>query len=391
MTHSTANSQQFGLFGLDVHKKTIVIAQAPVSGQAKFVQTISNQSQMVEDFFAPRVQKYEQVHAVYEAGGGGYVLARQLEKMGIKTLVVAPSKILKAPGKKVKNDKKDAENLARLLKNQVLLGQKELHEVIPPDPQDEIIREKVRQRDAFKREAKRLQNQIMAMLLRHGFHYNLTKTTWTKTYRSWLERLDFGNEKLQVIFLGYLNFLNQVEEQVEACDLELKTLCADWNDQQFIAQALQCFRGISFLSSVTIVAEIGRFSRFQSAPLLMGYIGLTPSEYSSGDSVIRGRISKTGNKRIRTLAVEAACSAYRIPKSLKTFRASCPKGVPEQVIQMAYKAQIRLHNRYCHLIHKGKSTQVARIAVARELLGFLWAAGVFMEAHLNAKRQTQVA
>lgn len=386
MLHSTlkTDSAKVRIFGLDVHQKTIVIAEASSFGEPKFLTTIDNTSAAAKAFFGPVKDSCDLVFTTYEAGGCGNGLHRLLTEMSIQNTIAAPSKLPRSPGAKVKNDKVDAIKLARLLRNQVLTGEKALHEVYVPEVVDEAIREKTRQRDAFKRQAKVTQNQIMGMLRRHGKRYSLTKTTWTKTYRLWLVRVDFGHAILNDTFRDYLDHLDFLEQQVAACDRRIDQICKDWNKGQ-VVKALAAFRGIKQLTGVNLVAELGTFTRFESAPQLMAYVGLTSTEFSSGESVTRGRITKTGNCRVRTLLVEAACSASRKPKPKAAFFASCPPGLPREVLEHAYKAQCRLYKKYWRMVQAGKHPNTAKIAVARELLGFIWYVGLVMESHLSTQ------
>ena len=380
MTHSTVSASDFGFFGLDVHKKTISIALATGKGEPRFLCTIPNASDEIAVFFNTHLTRFEQLFAVYEAGGCGYSIARQLNRMGITCIVAAPSKISKAPALKVKNDKKDALMLAKLLRNHVLLDQKELHSVYVPDPSDEAIREKTRQRSFLKKQVISIQNRIMGMIQYYGIpRYTLTKMAWTITYRKWLESINFGNPGVQAVFLQELNHLHYLEDLVAQCDAELAELCRTWNNKTLIVKAFQAFRGVGLLTAANLAAEIGNFSRFDNPSQLMGYIGLTPTEFSSGQRVTRGGITKAGNTRIRRLLIEAVASARHTPKSKRTFFLTHPKGLPMEVKEHAYKAQKRLHKRYWHLLGNGKNPNVAKVALARELLGFIWAVAVSLE------------
>ena len=390
MSHSSLFPQSTPrLFGLDVHQRTIVIAEATQFGEPIYRETLDHTPAQVKRFFQ-KMAKESPIFTVYEAGGCGYVLHRQLEGLGVNNLICAPSKIARASGNKVKNDKRDAIMLARLLRNQILTGQKELHDVYIPEIEDEVIREKIRQRAAFKRQAKVTQNQIMGMLRRHGKRYGLTKTAWTKTYRAWLLRVDFGNATLQDIFRVYLDNLSDQEEKVAKCDAAISELCQEWNKAQ-VVNSLRALRGFQVLNASAIVAEIGCFSRFETASEIMAFIGLTPSESSSGQSVTRGSITKQGNTRVRTLLIEAACNAWRIPKPKKAFFALRPPGILSEVLEHAYKGQCRLYKKYWRLVNQGKSPNVAKTAVARELLGFVWAIGTLMESKLEIQSAWSVA
>lgn len=369
--------------GLDVHKKTIVVAQAQGCDSPRYVATLKHEHQVIEKFFQKILQSNQLVFSTYEAGGCGYGLARQLEKLGITNLIAAPSKIVKPKGS-LKNDKHDAIHLTRLLRNHVLLDQKELHEVYLPDPDDEAVREKTRQRHAFKRQVQVTRNQILGMLTRQGKRYNLTKTHWTQTHRKWMESAKFGHPFLDESFRIYLDQLNDLETRVDQCDLELERIRKVWSKGPIVT-ALMALRGISLLAAISIVSEIGCFSRFDSAAQFMAFLGLTPSEHSSGDRVTRGRITKKGNSKVRSLLVEASCCANRTLKSKDVFVKKCPAHLPVELTNHAYKAQHRLYKTYWKLVHKGKNTNVARIAVARELAGFVWAIGVASESKLQTK------
>ena len=392
MSHSTLSTDlsKARFFGLDVHQKTITIAMATSFGDPQFVETIDNNPAAVARFFEAALKSPGKIYTVYEAGGCGYVLARQLEGMGIDNIVAAPTKIAKAKGEVVKNDKKDSIKLSRLLRNHVFMGQKELHAVYVPEVHDEAIREKTRQREAFKRHAKITQNRITGMLRRYGFRYNLTKTSWTKTYRRWLETVNFEHHTIQDVFREYLDQLADIEARVRQCDRVIDELSADWNKAQVVT-AFRAFRGIQVLASANIVAEIGDFTRFDSPSKLMGFLGVTPTEYSSGQQVTRGKISKAGNKRLRTLLVEVVSTASRRPKPKAAFLATCPPGLPTEITDHAYKAQCRLYKKYWRLVGKGKNPNVAKIAITRELIGFIWAVGCMAQALYVPKTCTQKA
>ena len=386
MTHFTPDFTQSeaGFFGMDVHQKTIVVAEAHAFGKPHVLDTLKNEPQAVKELFEKARERYEVVFAVYEAGGCGFGLVRQLRAMGISCLVCAPSKLEKAPGHRVKNDKRDACKLARHLQEHVLMDENKLHCVHVPEIEDEALRERTRQRDAFKRQVKTTKNQIMGMLRRHNKHYRQTKTNWNQTYRRWLQRVDFQNNLLQETFLDYLDLLDQLEQRVAQLDQDISEWVSQWKKAE-VVKAMTALKGIKHIAAPALVAEIGCFSRFESAPKFMSYLGLTPSEYSSGERVTRGRITKTGNSRVRSLLVEAATSVRYIPKPLSAFAATCPKDLPKEVVDHAYQCQRRLHKKYKRLLFTGKNSNVARVAAARELAGFVWAIGVMMETYLESK------
>jgi transposase len=387
MNKNTANviSLDTLFFGLDVHKKTITIALAEIHGEPTYVKTIPNTAHAIKRFFTPYLASGRPIRVVYEAGGCGYTIARQLGNMGIHVIVAAPSKIHKVSGE-VKNDKRDAIKLAKLLRCHILMGQQELHPVHVPEIEDEALRDKTRQRHAFKKKIKATKAQITAMVLRYGGHYDLTIKQWTVTHRKWLDRLDFKNQFLQDIFREYLDTLAEEEARLERCERALGEMCEAWNRAE-VVKGLCTLKGIKEISAISIVAEVGCFSRFDSATSFMAYLGLTPSEHSSGEKVTRGRITKAGNKRARTLFIEAACAARYKPKSKASFAQTCPEGLPPEIIDHAYKAQIRMHKKYWRLVNKGKNANAARTAVARELAGFVWWIAVAMETLAEATEE----
>lgn len=378
MTHSTLfrSKKEIHFYGLDVHQETISIAVAYGTDEPKYLRTIENTAESVEAFFKPRLGS--EIHVVYEAGGCGFVLYRNLTAMGIECLVAAPSKITKTV-KEAKNDKLDAIKLTKLLRNHVLMGGKELHEVYVPDEFTEAIQAATRNREFHKKEEKRIKQRILGMLRKHGFRYKDTKTNWNKTHRAWLERVKFTCAINQEIYRDLLDSLHEREERVKRWDKRLDELCEQWN-QSHLVMALCCLKGIQRLTALSIVAEIGNFGRFEHPKYLMAYLGLVPSEYSSGELVTRGKITKTGNKRVRWLLIEAAQAATRIPKSKRSFLASCPPGVPPEAAEHAYKASLRLNKTFYRLLNQGKNSNVAKVAVARELVGFIWGIATIIDS-----------
>lgn len=386
MQHFTPieNPSNAHFYGLDVHQDSICISFAQSYGEPIFIKHLANSPQDIDLFFDEHQVPGATVFTVYEAGGCGFHLHRHLEKRGITNLVAAPSKIIKVSGE-IKNDKRDSLKLTKLLRNHILTGGKELHEVFVPEESAEAMQEVTRLRDFYKRQVKRTQNKILALLRKYGFRYNQTKTRWGKTHRIWLEKVQFGSLIKQTVYRNLLNTLYEQEARVVAWDKELDSFCDQWN-QNRVVKALCTLKGIQILTASTIVAEVGEFSRFKHPKRLMAYLGLVPSEYSSGKSVTRGRITKAGNKRVRTLLIESSHAAGRLVKSKKAFLDTCPKDLPEEVLEHAYKAQIRLNKTYYRLLNSGKNSCVAKVAVARELAGFVWAIAVMIEC-LDSKKQ----
>ena len=385
MTYDNANqtSPDPQIYGLDVHSATIVISKAPRLGPPEYVKTIPNNTKAIKAFFKPELEKGAIIHTVYEAGGCGYALDHLLKKLGIHNVVCAPSKIVRARGSKIKNDKVDANLLARLLRSEVLFGHKELHHVFVPEVMDEAIREYCRRRDTLQSEVKKVKNQILSLLRRHGAQYDKTKSNWTITHRSWLATVDLGFWLIRQTLDEYIEDLSRLEKRVAEADKTLIKLRGMWR-KAVIAQAISCLRGFSDLTSIALVAEIGSFARFEKAPDLMAYIGLTPSEFSSGNNVTRGRITKTGNKKVRTICIEAANHARKSVRPRTKIAKQAPKGVHQDIINRAYECEKRMFHKYWLMVNKGKNTNKAKTAVARELLGFIWNIGLMAETLLDA-------
>jgi transposase len=303
----------------------------------------------------------------YEAGPTGYETYRWIESMGASCTVIAPSLMPKRPGDHIKNDRRDAEQLARLFR----AG--ELTPVYVPDREDEALRELVRTREAAKEDAHRARQRVLKFLLRHQIHPPVTvKRRWTKKYRIWLNQLKFEHDAMQIAFTEMLHALEEIEQRmgrIEKALLDQATVGA----KASIIQVLQSLRGVALITAITIAAEIGSFARFRSPVQLMAYLGLVPREHSSGLSTRRGSMTKAGNSHLRRALVESACS-YRHRPAVKGDLAERLKGLPADVQLLSWKAQERLHKKYRHLVFgKNKHKNVAIGAVARELTGFIWA------------------
>ena len=305
------------------------------------------------------------VHVAYEAGPCGYGLQRELEAHGIACTVVAPSLIPKKPGERIKTDRRDARKLAELLRADMLTP------VMPPTREEEAARDLFRAREDARQDLLRARHRLSKWLLRRGVHYTRGKKAWTREYHSWLRTLRLEDPTTQAVFDAYRV---QVEQQASACR-GLEEALATLATQPAYAQAvgyLRCFRGIDTLTAIGIVVELFDFGRFDSPRGLMSYLGLVPSEHSTGGHPHRGAITKTGNRAVRRLTVEAAWHA-RHPVHVSRLLAARRAGQPAWVISLADQAMRRLHRRYWRLVTQGKPTNQAAVAVARELAGFLWA------------------
>jgi transposase len=364
-------------FGLDVHQDSISIGRALPGEEAKYLETIENNDDKIRSFFRKELEKYPIIQTAYEAGGCGYHIHRLLCELGIHSQVIAPTHIPKISGKRVKNDKIDACNLTTFLKNEQLTA------IYIPTQEDEVVREKTRQREVLKKASKVAKQQVLGLLRRHGIRFTLGKTNWTKLFWNWLGGIHFADTEMQFIFLDYVSQVEQLRDKVKKLDDEISKMRDTWSKKK-IAEGLSSLKSIDTLSSTSIVAEVGSFSRFQSASEFMAFIGLTPSEYSSGKKVTRGSITKTGNNRIRRLLVEATKHYRKHPRKsnelLKRWEL-----VPLEMQEHAWKAQRRLYRQYWKYLEQGKHHNVATIAVARELAGFIWALGCMAEKALEKK------
>jgi len=279
--------------------------------------------------------------------------------------VVAPSLIPKRPGDRVKTNRRDALNLAKLLR----AG--ELTAVWVPDRHHEAMRDLTRARETTMMDLRSKRQQVSAFLLRQGLHYSEGKKTWTKTHMNWLasQKLEYAEQRL--VFEEMMLAVRQAQERLERLEQAIRVAVPDWSLAEVVT-ALMAMRGMDLISAATFLAEIGDLSRFQHPRELMGYLGLVPSEASTGDTIKRGPITKAGNRRARRMLVECSWS-YQHPPRVGQEKQEKVAAAPRAVREIAWKAQCRLHGRYRALVRRGKLKTVAITAVARELAGFIWA------------------
>jgi len=351
--------------GLDVHKVNIVSAVLQqgtnkVSERATFANEPKNVSS-----FARRLSRRGELEFVYEAGPCGYALYRQLKKLGHECAVIAPSMTPVRPGDKVKTDRRDAEKLARLYR----AG--ELTLVAVPDVPNEADRDLVRARESMLVNRQRIRQQILKLLLRQGYCYGQGRN-WTKAHMRWLCAQKFEQESHTQVFESYMRTLNEVNEHMNVLDLQVETI-AQKPEHKTAVKYLTCFKGIDVLSAITLLVEAHDFRRFGKPRSYMSFTGLVPSEESSGDSIYRGSITKAGNTHMRRILVESSWHYANHRNITSVYLAQRRKGCPANVILLATKAQERLHRKYLRLVSRGKSSQKAVVAVARELAGFVWA------------------
>lgn len=302
----------------------------------------------------------------YEAGPTGFALYRAAEAAGLQLDVVAPSKTPRAPGDRIKSDRKDAELLARLL----LAGQ--LRPVAVPPPPFEAARHLCRAREQVRGDLMRARHRVSKLLLLHGRVYE--GSGWTKTHRRWLAQQRFDQAATELAYLDALAAVDGLIARKTALDERLSRLAFE-GDWSVTVARLRCFRGIDTLTAFVLCLEIGDFARFQRPAKLAGWLGLVPSLDQSGESRRQGAITKTGSGYARRLLVEAAWHYLPRPSEGRAL-AERRAGQPDHVIQIALRAQRRLHRHYHRLRARGKPGNVTTVAVARELACFLWAAAV---------------
>ncbi len=305
-----------------------------------------------------------QLHFVYEAGPCGYGIYRHLTNKGFDCMVAAPSMIPKKSGDRIKNDRRDAKNLSRLHRAGELSG------VYVPDSQDEAMRDLCRARGDVVTATRKSKQQLKAFLLRHGFVYS-GRAKWSKAYFNWLSDIAMHHPAQQIVLQEYLDAVRENMKRVKRLTEQMRDLVPSWRLAP-TAKAVQAARGVSLIVAVTVLAELGDLTRFEKPAHLMAHLGLVPSEHSSGGRIRRGSITKTGNQHARKILVEAAW-AYRLQPRVSRILKRRQQGLPDKVCQIAWKAQLRLCNRYKRLVAKGKIKQVVVTAIARELIAFLWA------------------
>lgn len=352
--------------GLDVHQSTIAVAIADAGrGKARYYGEIKNSPEELKKLFKKLSPEGEVIPFCYEAGPCGYEVYRTLTGVGTLCEVVAPSLIPRKRGDRVKTDRRDALGLASLYR----AG--ELTAVWVPDEGQEAMRDLVRARGDMKDMEKTAKQRLNAFLLRHGKSYPTSKSKWTQAHSRWLERQKFAHPIQQIVFQEYIEAVKQAVKRVQDLEQEMEKACEGWSLAPLV-EALMALRGIAHINAMIVVSELGDISRFDSPSQLMAYLGLVPSEHSSGASQRRGGITKTGNRHVRRALVEAAW-CYRFPARKTAHLQRRATKSSEAVQAIAWKAQKRLCGRYRHLIENGKMGVQAVTAVARELSGFIWA------------------
>jgi len=352
--------------GLDVHKDSIAVAIADDGrdGEVRFWGNIANTPNHVSGMIKKLIKGGKELLFTYEAGPCGYELYRRLQMDGLVCEVIAPSHIPRRSGDRVKNDFRDAITLARLAR----AG--ELTKVWVPDPLHEAIRDLVRARHAANKDLKVAKQRIQSFLLRHDRRY--PAKSWTGRHKTWLANQKFEFVAQKLTMQGYINAMEQALARRTETEGQLREMIPEWSLGPLV-QSLQSLRGIAMVIAVSVVAEVGDISRFERPKQLMAFLGLNPGEHSSGSRVRPRGITKAGNVSVRRLLYESAWSYRQGPKIGSYMQQHMPKGLPQEIKDVAWKAQVRLCRRYRQLLARGKKPQVAITAVARELVGFIWA------------------
>lgn len=352
--------------GLDVHKDSIsiAIAEGYRNKEVRYYGSTGGDLDSLDKVVKKLKSQGGALHFVYEAGPCGYGIYRHLSRQGLSCTVVAPSMIPKRSGDRIKNDRRDAESLARLHRSG------ELTAIYIPREEDEAMRDLTRGREDAVKAQRVARQELGAFLLRHGMRYS-GKSHWTAVHRRWFAEIKMEHTGQQITFQEYINAERETGERIERLTEQIRQLVVSWRMAP-VVKALQAMRGISLIVATTTVAEIGDMSRFANPRELMAYLGLNPSEHSSGDKIKRGRITKTGNGHVRRSLIEAA-QAYAHPARISRRLVGRQESLPKAIRDLAWQAQLRLCGRFRHLIARGKNRNTAITAIARELCGFIWA------------------
>jgi len=361
--------------GLDVHKATVsvAVAEGRRGGEVRHLGVVANRPDHIGKMVERLAKGGRRLNFCYEAGPCGYGLHRQLTGLGHDCVVVAPSLIPMKAGDRVKTNRRDALMLAKLHR----AG--ELSAVWVPDAAHEAMRDLVRARATAVRGLGKARQHLQGFLLRHG-HIFAGKKGWTQAYRRWLTTVRFEHPAQQLVLQDYIHAVTDGEVRVERLTKQIEELLPGWSMAPVVV-ALQAMRGVAFIVAVTVVAEVGDFSRFENPRQLMAYLGLVPSEHSSGNTVRRGGITKAGNMLARRALIEGAWT-YRMQARVSRKLHDRIENVPQTVRDIAWKAQLRLCGRYRRLMAAGKPKVVVTTAIAREMVGFLWA--IAREVQVNA-------
>jgi len=358
--------------GLDVHAETIAAAIAEGRGQVRALGEFPNRPESVRKFIE-KLGGSEGLKVCYEAGPTGYALYWQLMKLGVECEVIAPSLVPKKASERIKTDRRDALKLAQLYQAGMLTV------VWVPDGAHEALRDLVRAREAAKQDESRAKHRLVKYLLRNGLRNPENRKAWSARWWAWVHDLQFEHEEQRLTLDDCIAEVLHMGERVSRLDLAIDRAVESAPAQKkAVIEALQALRGVAKLTAVTLVTEVGTFQRFRKPTELMGYTGLVPSEHSSGEQESKGKITRTGNAHLRRVLGEAAWHARHRPWLNTRLKALLPT-LPAEVSEIAWKAQQRLHRKFVTLTYHRKPAGKVATAVARELVGFIWAIGTLVE------------
>lgn len=350
--------------GMDVDKDKIAMAVlVGYEAEPQAVRIVPNTTHSIEKFFGKLNERFETVVACYEASGCGFVLYRQLTELGVGCQVIAPSSVPKRSGDRVKTDRRDARKLALGLRNG------ELSAVYVPTRNDEAVRDYLRLYDDVKHDLKRAKLRLVHFLYRRGIRYT-EGSNWTQKFWRWIEQLEFTRECEQETFEEYMGQVKQLDEKRARIEVKVEQLSAEEQYRESV-RTLKALKGIGTEIALTLVVEIGDFRRFASAQQFMAFLGLVPSEHSSGNKRRVGGITKTGNSHLRRLLVQGAWHA-RSYHAHSTCMRRAREGLSAEVVNYADRAGRRLKKKYWRIVNAHRPNQIASTAVARELAGFVW-------------------
>lgn len=362
--------------GMDVHAEKITVAIAEENGTVAVWGEILNREESIRKLLRKLGPK-EQLRVCYEAGPTGYTVYRLLRKLEVHCTVVAPSLIPVKPGDRVKTNRRDAKKLAWCHRNGDLTA------VWVPDEEQESLRDLVRAREAAKKDQTRARHRLSKLLLRHGQRPPAGVRAWTQKHGEWLRKVRLAGKAQQVALEDYIHEVDHGATRVQRLEKAIHEAVQELSaGLRAVIENLQGLRGVAEITAVTLVTEVGLFSRFQSPRQLMGYSGAVASESSSGERVHQGGITKTGNSHLRRVVVEAAW-AYRHRPAIGSTLRQRQKNLGPEILEISWKAQQRVHQKYRRLLGRGKNQQQTIVAMARELLGFLWAIAVKVEPQVK--------
>ena len=349
--------------GLDVHKESVDISVA-TTAEVRYIGKVAGDLNAVVKALRRVAKAGRRLKVVYEAGPSGFVLQRHLSGLGFDCDVVAPSLIPRRPGERIKTDRRDSLMLARLAR----AG--ELTAVRVPQPADEAMRDLVRAREDAVREERNARHRLKALLLRNGIRYT-QKKSWSQAHLRWLAELKLPYPPQQIAFQEYLHAITESGARIERLEQAIRDALPNWSLAP-VVEALQALRGVQLIAAATLATEIQDFHRFANPRRLMAYVGLIPTEHSSGEQRRQGGITKTGNRAARRILVEIA-HHYRHRPRVTRIIAKRHADLPKTVTDIAWAAQLRLCGRYQRLSGRGVQRNKVTVAIARELAGFVWA------------------